>query len=100
MRHRGTIGGSLSHADPAGDLPSVVLAYDAELIATGPGGPRRISAADFFVDYLTTSLRPGEILTAIRIPKLGAGWSLALREVQPGGASLVDRRRGRPGQAQ
>jgi aerobic carbon-monoxide dehydrogenase medium subunit len=75
VRHRGTIGGSLSHADPAGDLPSVVLAYDAELIATGPGGPRRISAADFFVDYLTTSLRPGEILTAIRIPKLGAGWS-------------------------
>jgi aerobic carbon-monoxide dehydrogenase medium subunit len=75
VRHRGTIGGSIAHADPAGDLPTVILAYDAVLVAHGPNGERRIPAADFFVDYLTTALVPDEILTAIRVPKLGAGWS-------------------------
>jgi carbon-monoxide dehydrogenase medium subunit len=75
VRHRGTFGGSLAHADPAGDLPSVALAYDAELIVHGPNGQRSIAAADFFLDYLTTALAPGEILTAVRIPKLGEGWS-------------------------
>jgi carbon-monoxide dehydrogenase medium subunit len=74
VRHRGTIGGSLSHADPAGDLPAVIAALDGTLIAHGPGGEREIAAADFFVDYLTTALQPGEILTAIRVPKLGSGW--------------------------
>jgi carbon-monoxide dehydrogenase medium subunit len=75
VRHRGTIGGSISHADPAGDLPAVVLTYDAVLVVAGPGGERRIPARDFFVDYLTTALQPGELLTAIRVPKLGAGWA-------------------------
>ena len=74
VRHRGTLGGALAHGDPAGDLPAVILALDGELIARGPDGERQIAAADFFVDYLTTSLEPDEILTAIRIPKLGAGW--------------------------
>ena len=74
VRHRGTLGGALAHADPAGDLPAVILALDGTLIARGPGGEREIAAADFFVDYLTSSLDPDEILTAIRIPKLGAGW--------------------------
>jgi carbon-monoxide dehydrogenase medium subunit len=74
VRHRGTLGGSLAHADPAGDLPAVSLALDATLIARGPGGDRQIAAADFFVDYLTTALRPGEILTGIQVPKLGSGW--------------------------
>jgi carbon-monoxide dehydrogenase medium subunit len=74
IRHRATLGGALAHADPAGDLPAVALALDATLIARGPGGEREIPAADFFVDYLTTSLEPNEILTAIRVPKLGAGW--------------------------
>ncbi len=74
VRHRGTLGGALAHADPAGDLPAVALALDATLIARGPGGERSIAARDFFVDYLTTSLRPDEILTAIRVPKLGPGW--------------------------
>jgi aerobic carbon-monoxide dehydrogenase medium subunit len=74
VRHRGTLGGALAHADPAGDLPAVVLAMDATLIARGPGGEREIPAADFFVDYLTSSLEPDEILTAIRVPKLGSGW--------------------------
>jgi carbon-monoxide dehydrogenase medium subunit len=74
VRHRGTLGGSLAHADPAGDLPAVILALDATLVARGPGGEREIAAADFFTDYLTTTLLPGEILTGIRVPKLGAGW--------------------------
>lgn len=75
VRHRGTFGGSLSHADPAGDLGAVTLALECEFVAAGPGGERRIAAADFFVDYLTTALAPGEILTAVRVPKLGPGWS-------------------------
>jgi carbon-monoxide dehydrogenase medium subunit len=74
IRHRGTTGGALAHADPAGDLPAVALALDVTLIAKGPGGDREIAAADFFVDYLTTSLEPDEILTGIRVPKLGPGW--------------------------
>jgi aerobic carbon-monoxide dehydrogenase medium subunit len=74
VRHRGTLGGALAHGDPAGDLPAVILVLDGTLIARGPGGERQIAAADFFVDYLTTSLEPDEILTAIRIPKLGPGW--------------------------
>ncbi len=73
VRHRGTIGGSLAHGDPAGDLPAVALALDATLTARGPQGDREIAAADFFVDYLTTALEPAEILTGIRVPKL-AGW--------------------------
>jgi aerobic carbon-monoxide dehydrogenase medium subunit len=74
VRHRGTLGGALTHGDPASDLPAVILALDATLIIQGPGGERQITAADFFVDYLTTDLEPDEILTAIRIPKLGPGW--------------------------
>ena len=76
VRHRGTIGGSLAHADPASDLPSTLLALDAELVARGPGGERTIPAGEFFQDYLQTALEPGEVLTEIRVPKLGgAGWS-------------------------
>lgn len=75
VRHRGTFGGSLAHADPAGDLPSVALALNAELRLLSGTGERTVSAQDFFTDYLTTTLAPGEILTSIRIPKLGEGWS-------------------------
>jgi aerobic carbon-monoxide dehydrogenase medium subunit len=74
VRHRGTLGGSLAHADPAGDLPAVVLALDATLTARGPAGDREIPAGEFFVDYLTTALAPGEILTGVRVPKLGTDW--------------------------
>jgi aerobic carbon-monoxide dehydrogenase medium subunit len=74
VRHRGTLGGSLAHGDPAGDLPAVVLALDATLVARGPAGDREIPASEFFVDYLTTALAPGEILTGIRVPKLGGDW--------------------------
>ncbi|HMH94397.1 MAG TPA: xanthine dehydrogenase family protein subunit M [Streptosporangiaceae bacterium] len=74
VRHRGTLGGSLAHGDPAGDLPAVILALDAVLLASGPSGAREIPAGEFFVDYLTTALLPGEILTGVRVPKLGPGW--------------------------
>jgi aerobic carbon-monoxide dehydrogenase medium subunit len=74
VRHRGTFGGSLAHGDPAGDLPAVTLALGATMIARGPGGEREIPASDFFVDYLTTALQPGEILIGVRVPKLGADW--------------------------
>jgi aerobic carbon-monoxide dehydrogenase medium subunit len=73
VRHRGTIGGSLAHADPAGDLPAVALALDATLAARGPEGEREIPASGFFLDYLTTALQPAEILTGIRVPKM-PGW--------------------------
>jgi aerobic carbon-monoxide dehydrogenase medium subunit len=73
VRHLGTVGGSLSHADPAGDLPSVALALDATMEVVGPSGARRIPAADFFVDYLTTAMAPGEVLVAVRVPKR-EGW--------------------------
>jgi carbon-monoxide dehydrogenase medium subunit len=73
VRHRGTVGGALSHADPAGDLPAVVTALDATLVITGPSGRREVAPGDFFSGYLTTTLGQGEILTAVRVPKLD-GW--------------------------
>ncbi|AVZ76861.1 carbon monoxide dehydrogenase [Streptomyces lunaelactis] len=69
VRHRGTIGGSLSHADPAGDLPTVLLALDGEMVAIGPQGRRIIPAREFFTDYLQTALRPDELLVEVRVPK-------------------------------
>ena len=69
IRHRGTLGGNLAHADPAGDLSAPVLALEATLTAAGPSGRRSIPAAEFFVDYFTTALQPDEILTEVRIPK-------------------------------
>jgi aerobic carbon-monoxide dehydrogenase medium subunit len=83
VRHRGTIGGSLAHSDPAGDLPAVITALDGTLIATGPGGEREIAPGEFFVDYLTNALLPGEILTAVRVPKLGPGWGFRYEKFQP-----------------
>ena len=77
IRNRGTIGGSLAHADPAAEYPAVALALDAELVAAGPNGARTIHAADFFVTYLTTALEPSDILTEVRLPVLPGrtGWS-------------------------
>jgi carbon-monoxide dehydrogenase medium subunit len=74
VRHRGTFGGSLAHADPAGDLPGVTLVHGAEMTLVGPNGTRTVAAADFFVDYLETALAEDELLTSIRVPKLGDGW--------------------------
>lgn len=70
VRNMGTIGGSLAHADPAGDLPAVAIALNAELVTSSQGGHRSIGADDFFVDLLTTALEPTEILNEIRIPAL------------------------------
>jgi carbon-monoxide dehydrogenase medium subunit len=76
VRHRGTIGGSLAHGDPASDLPAVVLALGGTMVARGPGGERTIAATDFFTGFLETALAPDELLTEIRVPKVaGAGWS-------------------------
>lgn len=74
VRHRGTFGGALAHADPAGDLPAVALALGAEMVVAGPAGRRTVPAAEFFVDYLQTALEPDEVLVEVRVPKLGEGW--------------------------
>jgi aerobic carbon-monoxide dehydrogenase medium subunit len=76
VRHRGTFGGALAHADPAGDLPAVALALDAEFVIAGLGGRRTVPAAEFFVDYLTTALKEGEVLVEVRIPKLSGTWGM------------------------
>ncbi|GLW65696.1 carbon-monoxide dehydrogenase medium subunit [Actinomadura rubrobrunea] len=77
VRHRGTFGGALAHADPAGDLPAVALALDAEFAAvSAERGERRMPAAEFFVDWMTSALEPDEILVGVRVPKLGAGWGV------------------------
>ena len=69
IRHRGTIGGSIAHADPASDLPAVLLALDATLVARGPGGSREIPVGEFFQSLFETALEPDELLTEIRVPK-------------------------------
>jgi carbon-monoxide dehydrogenase medium subunit len=75
VRHRGTIGGSIAHADPASDLPATTLALGATYVAQGPGGRREIPASEFFESFLTTTLAPDEMLVEIRIPKMqGASW--------------------------
>lgn len=74
VRHRGTFGGALAHADPAGDLPAVALALDAEFVIAGGGSRRTVAAKDFFVDFLQTAIGPDELLVEVRVPKLGAGW--------------------------
>ena len=76
VRHRGTIGGSLAHGDPASDLPTVCLALDAVIVVQGAGGERTIDAKDFFQGFFETALGEDEIITEIRVPKVGnAGWS-------------------------
>jgi len=72
VRHRGTLGGSVAHGDPASDLPAALLALDATFVARGPAGERTIPAADFFVGFLETALAPDELLTEIRVAKTGA----------------------------
>ena len=75
VRHRGTIGGSIAHADPASDLPATTLALGATYVAQGPSGTREIAAADFYQGFLESALAADEMLTEIRVPKMaGAGW--------------------------
>jgi aerobic carbon-monoxide dehydrogenase medium subunit len=106
VRHRGTIGGSISHGDAASDLPSALLALDANFVVKGPDGERTVAAGDFFEDYLQTILAPDEVLTEIRVPKLGgAGWSYKKfnRRAQDwavvGVAAVVERSNGSIGSA-
>jgi carbon-monoxide dehydrogenase medium subunit len=80
IRNRGTVGGSIAHADPAAELPAVALALDAQLVARSPRGERVIAAQDFFVGFLTTALEPDELLVEIRVPGLP----------KPSGAAFVE----------
>jgi carbon-monoxide dehydrogenase medium subunit len=106
VRHRGTIGGSIAHGDPASDLPTVLLALDATMVAQGKNGGRSIAASDFFTGFFETALAPGEILTEIRVPKTsGAGWAyLKFRQrsidwATVGVAAIVTKNGGGVGQA-
>jgi aerobic carbon-monoxide dehydrogenase medium subunit len=75
VRHRGTIGGSVAHADPASDLPTVLLALDAELVVHGPSGDRTVPAGGFWKGLFESDLGPQDLLTEIRVPKVSGGWS-------------------------
>jgi aerobic carbon-monoxide dehydrogenase medium subunit len=107
VRHRGTIGGSISHGDAASDLPSALLALEGTFVIKGSGGERTVAADDFFQDYLQTDLAPDEVLTEIRVPKLGSnsGWSYKKfnRRAQDwavvGVAAVVERSNGSIGSA-
>ena len=103
VRHRGTIGGSVVHADPASDLPAVLLALDATLIARGAGGTREIPIGEFFQGLFETVLEPDELLTEIRVPKPASGawsfqkftqraidWAIVGCAVQDGQVALVN----------
>jgi carbon-monoxide dehydrogenase medium subunit len=82
IRHRGTFGGSLAHADPAGDMPAAALALDAEMVVAGPSGRRTVPAAEFFQDLFTTALDDTEILVEIRVPK-HTGWGAHYEKFSP-----------------
>lgn len=79
-RTRGTLGGSIAHADPSAEIPMTLLALDGEVVATGPNGRRSISAEALFESFYTTTLSPGEILTEIRIPRMAPGAGHAIEE--------------------
>jgi carbon-monoxide dehydrogenase medium subunit len=90
VRNKGTIGGSLAHADPAGDWPAVILALQAEIVAASSSGERTIKADDFFVDLMTTALKPGEILREIRIPAPAGRFGQAYKKMpQPASGFAV-----------
>jgi len=89
VQHRGTLGGTLAHGDPAGDMPSVICALEAEIVVQGPDGERTVGALDFFKDYLFTDLEPNEVITEVRVPKLGSNTGCRTR------SSAADPRTGR-----
>ena len=91
IRNRGTVGGSLAHNDPAAELPAVMLALDAEMIAQGPQGQRVIAACDFFAGTMETALGADELLTEIRVPALpkGTGWGFQEAARRQGDFALV-----------
>ncbi|MFC5747146.1 FAD binding domain-containing protein [Actinomadura rugatobispora] len=82
VRHRGTFGGSLAHADPAGDLPAVAVALDAVVLVRSVRGEREIAARDFFVDWMTSAMEPDELMVSVRVPKLGPGWGVHYEKFQ------------------
>ena len=93
VRNRGTIGGNIAHADPASDLPTVLVALDARMVAAGPGGERTIPAGEFFTGIMTTALAEEEILTAIERAGVEPGPGLGVREVRSPGLALCRARR-------
>jgi carbon-monoxide dehydrogenase medium subunit len=106
VRHRGTFGGALTHADPAGDLPAVAVAMDATFVIAGSSGQRTVGADEFFVDYLQTAVGPDEVLVEVRLPKLtdwGYRYEKFHRVAQSwaivGVAAVVQRSNGSIGQA-
>lgn len=107
VQHRGTLGGTLAHGDAAGDMPSVICALEGEIVIRGPQGERKVPALDFFQDYLETVLELDEVVTEVRVPKLGpeTGWSykkFARRSqdwAMVGVAAVVERENGHIGSA-
>jgi carbon-monoxide dehydrogenase medium subunit len=91
VRNRGTVGGSIAHADPASDLPACLLALDAEIVARSPGGERTIAATEFFRGAFETALKPGEVLTEVRLmgPRDDAGSAYASLEQPSSGYAIV-----------
>lgn len=89
VRNKGTIGGSLAHADPAADYPAAVLALDAEIDVVGPGGRRTIAATDFFVGLLETALAPNEIITEIRVRPIGRRCAYVKTDQKASGFALA-----------
>ena len=81
IRNRGTIGGSIVHADPAAEIPALSLLLNCEFLLARKNGERVIAAADFFLGYLTTAIEPGELLTEIRLPKWRAGTAWGIDEI-------------------
>jgi aerobic carbon-monoxide dehydrogenase medium subunit len=107
VRHRGTFGGSIAHADPAGDLPTLALALDASMEVAGSGGRRVIPAGEFFLDYFQTAVGADEVLVSVSVPKLGDGWGhhyekfnlVAQAWALVGAVALVQRSNGDVGEA-
>ncbi len=91
IRSRGTLGGSMAHADPAAEYPAVAVALEAEVVAEGPSGRRHIPAADFFSGYLTTTLGPDELVVEVRFPKASSSHGQAFTEFarRPGDFAIV-----------
>jgi carbon-monoxide dehydrogenase medium subunit len=89
VRNRGTIGGNVAHADPASDMPTVLVALGATFHISGPNGDRTVAAADFFTDLFTTALEEGEILTAVEVPKSGGGSAYAKLPNPASGYAMV-----------
>jgi CO/xanthine dehydrogenase FAD-binding subunit len=81
IRNRGTVGGSIAHADPSAEWPAFAIASDAQIVLQSSAGSREVSAEDFFITYFTTAVETGEMVTEVRLPGSGAGWGWGFEEV-------------------